>query len=45
VLGNPDNQEVSYDVQKILGRKATSFDTYVKNTVESGVWNQEVTSI
>jgi len=42
VLGNPDNQEVSYDVQKVLGREATDFKDYVKKTLTTGVWNQEV---
>ncbi|QGY44701.1 NAD(P)H-binding protein [Maribellus comscasis] len=42
VLGNPDNQEVSHDVQKVLGREATDFRDYVAKTMETGVWNQEV---
>lgn len=42
VLGNPDNQQVSYDVERVLGRKATSFEEYVEKTVLSGVWNQAV---
>lgn len=42
VLGNPENQEVSYDLEKVLGRKAISFDEYVERTIDTGVWNQEV---
>nr|WP_319267247.1 NmrA family NAD(P)-binding protein [uncultured Draconibacterium sp.] len=42
VLGNPDNQEVSHDVQKVLGREATDFKDYVTKTLTTGVWNQEV---
>ncbi|MFY0654588.1 MAG: NmrA family NAD(P)-binding protein [Cyclobacteriaceae bacterium] len=42
VLGNPDNQSVSNDVDKILGRKATDFKAYVEKTVESGVWNKAI---
>ena len=42
VLGNPDNQEVSNDVERVLGRKATSFKQYVEKTAPSGIWNQEV---
>ena len=42
VLGNPDNQEVSHDVQKVLGREATDFRDYVTKTLTTGVWNQEV---
>lgn len=45
VLGNPDNQEVSNDVEKVLGRKATDFSDFVKKTAASGVWNQPVQSI
>ena len=41
VLGNPENQKVSNDVQKVLGRPATDFKTYVEKTVATGIWNQE----
>lgn len=43
VLGNPANQEVSNDLEKILGRKATPFSTFVKETATTGIWNQPVT--
>lgn len=43
VLGNPDNQEVSKDVESVLGRKATSFEEYVHKTLATGVWNQAIT--
>ncbi|MDF1695203.1 MAG: NmrA family NAD(P)-binding protein [Saprospiraceae bacterium] len=42
VLGNPENQEVSDDVAKVLGRPAIDFETYAKQTAETGVWNQRV---
>ncbi|MCG6190060.1 NmrA family NAD(P)-binding protein [Maribellus maritimus] len=42
VLGNPDNQEVSHDVQKVLGREAMDFRDYVAKTLTTGVWNQDV---
>lgn len=42
VLGNPVNQEVSQDVEKVLGRKATDFKDYVKKTVATGVWHRQV---
>lgn len=42
VLGNPDNQEVSHDVERVLGRKATSFEEYARKTLATGVWNQSV---
>ncbi len=40
VLGNPDNQEVSNDVERVLGRKATDFRDFAKEVAKSGVWNQ-----
>ncbi|MCA6074999.1 NmrA family NAD(P)-binding protein [Fulvivirga sedimenti] len=42
VLGNPDNQAVSNDVKRVLGRRATSFEEYVQKTLDTGVWNQAV---
>lgn len=42
VLGNPDNQEVSNDVERVLGRKATSFEEFAQKTLATGVWNQAV---
>lgn len=42
VLGNEKNQELSADVEKVLGRKATDFREYVQNTVHTGVWNQTI---
>ena len=43
VLGNPDNQEVSDDVAKVLGRPAIDFETFAKQTAATGIWNQSVT--
>lgn len=45
VLGNPDNQEVSLDVEKVLGRKATSFVEFTQKTLATGVWNQSISQI
>ena len=42
VLGNPENQEVSDDVQRVLGRKATDFSAYVAKTASTGIWNQSI---
>lgn len=42
VLSNEKNQEVTSDVEKVLGRKATDFKEYVQKTVEAGVWNQSI---
>ena len=42
VLGNPENQEVSDDVERVLGRKATDFRDYVEKTRATGIWNQSM---
>lgn len=39
VLGNPDNQEISYDVEKVLGRKAIDFTEYAAKVAAMGTWN------
>ncbi len=39
VLGNPNNQLVTTDVEKILGRKPIDFTAFVKRTAKTGVWN------
>ena len=43
VLGNPDNQVVSHDVEEVLGRPAIDFKKFASNTAETGVWNEGVT--
>lgn len=40
VLGNPENQEVSNDIERVLGRKATDFRKFAEETAASGIWNQ-----
>lgn len=42
VLGNPNNQTVTDDVEKVLGRKAIDFKDYAKETAKTGVWNQTI---
>lgn len=42
VLGNPDNQAVSEDVKRVLGRSATTFEAYTQKTLATGIWNQSV---
>lgn len=39
VLGNPNNSEITNDIEKVLGRKPKDFSEYVKETVITGVWN------
>lgn len=40
VLGNPENQEVSQDVVKILGRHAIDFTDFVEKSAAAKIWNQ-----
>lgn len=42
VLGNPDNQDISTDVEKVLGRKAIDFKDFADRTAATGVWNERV---
>ncbi|MEP2668556.1 MAG: NmrA family NAD(P)-binding protein [Cyclobacteriaceae bacterium] len=42
VLGNPDNQTLSNDVEKVLGRKAIDFKEFAERTAASGIWNQTI---
>lgn len=39
VLGNPDNQEISNDVENVLERPAIDFKSYASRTAKSGIWN------
>lgn len=45
VLGKPENQVVSNDIEKILGRKAKDFTEFVKLTSKTGVWNLKVNTL
>lgn len=45
VLGNPDNQAVSHDIETVLGRKAKDFSEYAESTAETGIWDPKVTHI
>ena len=42
VLDNENNQVVSHDIEKVLGRKAKDFSDYVRETAATGIWNQVV---
>lgn len=42
VLGNPDNAEITHDIEKVLGRKPKDFSEYVKETVAKGVWHPQL---
>ncbi|MGB5318256.1 NmrA family NAD(P)-binding protein [Eudoraea sp.] len=45
VLGKPENQVVSNDIEKILGRKAKDFTEFVQRTSKTGVWNLKVNTL
>jgi len=42
VLSKENNQVVTSDVKKVLGRDATDFRDYVLKTAKTGVWNQSI---
>ncbi len=39
VLTNPSNQEISNDVERVLGRKAKSFKQFAKEAAQTGIWS------
>ena len=39
VLGNPENSEITNDVENVLGRKPIRFREYVEKTAATGVWS------
>lgn len=40
VLTNPNNQLVVNGVERVLGRKAKTFQEYALETAETGIWNE-----
>ena len=45
VLDAEHNQEISHDIEKVLGRSAKDFSEYVGETVKTGIWNATVTEV
>jgi len=39
VLGNPNNSEITNDIEVVLGRKPKDFSEYVHDTAAMGIWN------
>jgi len=39
VLGNPNNSEITNDIEHVLGRKPKDFSYFVKETAMAGIWN------
>jgi uncharacterized protein YbjT (DUF2867 family) len=33
------NESISHDIENVLGRKASSFDNYIRKTVDAGMWS------
>ncbi|MEL6811028.1 MAG: NAD(P)H-binding protein [Bacteroidota bacterium] len=42
VLGNPNNSEITNDIEKVLGKRATDFNDFVQRTSAAGIWNAPV---
>ncbi len=42
VLASEKNNVVTHDIEKVLGRKAKDFSTYVAETAKTGVWQPAV---
>ncbi len=42
VLSVPANQDVTRDVERVLGRPATDFTAYAQKTAASGIWGETV---
>lgn len=42
VLDNPENQMVTRDIEKLLGRKPVDFSEYAATTAKTGIWNESV---
>ncbi|NND07023.1 MAG: NAD(P)H-binding protein [Saprospiraceae bacterium] len=42
VLGKEENQAITNDVEKVLGRKATDFREFVQYTTRKGIWHQGI---
>ena len=45
VLGNPNNSEITNDIEEVLGRKPKDLKQYVQETVATGIWNPKVETI
>lgn len=45
VLDNKNNEVITHDVEKVLGRKPTDFSDFVKEVAAKGIWTPENVSI
>lgn len=39
VLGNPNNSEITNDIEQVLDRKPKDISEYIKETAATGIWN------
>ncbi|KJD36252.1 NmrA family transcriptional regulator [Tamlana sedimentorum] len=44
VLTNPENQKITNDIEKVLGRKPKTFLAYAQETAKTGIWQPIVTN-
>ncbi len=42
VLGNPNNSEITNDIEKVLKRKPVDFTEYAQKTAAKGIWNTAI---
>lgn len=42
VLGNPNNSEITNDIENVLGRKPKDFAQYVQETADLGIWRKPI---
>ena len=45
VLDNKNNEVITHDVEKVLGRKPTDFSDFVSEVAAQGIWTPENVSI
>ncbi|WP_298238248.1 NAD(P)H-binding protein [uncultured Algibacter sp.] len=44
VLGNSNNSEITNDIEQVLGRSPKDFSEYIRETINTGIWNPVVTN-
>lgn len=44
VLGNPNNAEITNDIEHVLGRPPKDFSAYIRETIHAGIWNPVVSN-
>lgn len=44
VLGNPNNAEITNDIEHVLGRPPKDFSEFIRETINAGIWNPVVSN-